>query len=304
MLDRFGFRSMTAVVSLTLAAGIILAASTATADVATKYSNAGGGRNWTDSVWGDASGGPYTSAWVDGDDARFEAGSGTINVGTVSLCGISFQPGYTLSGGTMTLTGTESPFNTADWGYSSVNAFSLGGASNSATINSNLAGAGGLTKQGSGTIHLGGTATYSGDTRINRGMLAIDASGSLLMGVADAGASDRILVGRSDGNKSLAFNGALKLGVGTVTDPTGTWTLIDKTNVPTTFGSTFSVQLANGTAFTEASDVWTLVQGAKTWTFTEANGQLGLATVPEPNAIVLLSAGLVGLLAYAWRKRK
>ena len=29
----------------------------------------------------------------------------------------------------------------------------------------------------------------------------------------------------------------------------------------------------------------------------------GLAAVPEPGMLVLLAAGLVGLLAYAWRKR-
>ena len=30
----------------------------------------------------------------------------------------------------------------------------------------------------------------------------------------------------------------------------------------------------------------------------------GLATIPEPSALILLASGLFGLLAYAWRKRK
>ena len=30
----------------------------------------------------------------------------------------------------------------------------------------------------------------------------------------------------------------------------------------------------------------------------------GIASVPEPGAIVLLATGLIGLLAYAWRKRR
>jgi len=30
----------------------------------------------------------------------------------------------------------------------------------------------------------------------------------------------------------------------------------------------------------------------------------GLTVVPEPGTLVLLAAGLLGLLAYAWRKRK
>jgi hypothetical protein len=31
---------------------------------------------------------------------------------------------------------------------------------------------------------------------------------------------------------------------------------------------------------------------------------MNVSTVPEPSALVLLAAGLIGLLAYAWRKRK
>ena len=43
--------------------------------------------------------------------------------------------------------------------------------------------------------------------------------------------------------------------------------------------------------------------GGHNWAaFTNVN--LNLTTVPEPNALALLVAGIVSLLAYAWRKRK
>ena len=34
------------------------------------------------------------------------------------------------------------------------------------------------------------------------------------------------------------------------------------------------------------------------------NVRLDISEVPEPSTLVLLASGLVGLLAYAWRKRK
>lgn len=37
---------------------------------------------------------------------------------------------------------------------------------------------------------------------------------------------------------------------------------------------------------------------------TDSWGYVGVRTVPEPGTVMLLSVGLVGLLAYAWRKRR
>jgi hypothetical protein len=69
------------------------------------------------------------------------------------------------------------------------------------------------------------------------------------------------------------------------------------------FGSTFNVLMANGSAFTNTGDVWCCVEGAKTWTFNDATGTLTLTSVPEPSTFVLFSIGTASLLAYAWRRR-
>ena len=173
MLTRLGFRWLTKVTYLAVVAMVVLAATTVRAAPSTLYSIGGqAGGNWTDAYWSTTGSAPYSSGWVDGDDARFQAGSGTITVGSISLCGISFQPGYTLSGGTITLTGDTSPFNQSDWSISAaaaVNSISMGGGSNTATINSVLAGSGGMNKLGGGTIVLGGANTFTGVTSFSGG---------------------------------------------------------------------------------------------------------------------------------------
>lgn len=74
-----------------------------------------------------------------------------------------------------------------------------------------------------------------------------------------------------------------------------------------TFGGAGSV-LAGGTMASYTSDPVSLSAGshtltfqASTWTFLD---NVSSSTVPEPSAIVTLLAGLVALLAYAWRKRR
>ena len=87
-------------------------------------------------------------------------------------------------------------------------------------------------------------------------------------------------------------------------------------NNPTDTWSTFALSHTNGTT------AWSLTLNGSTHNWTgPANGtnynwvKFNLATgdqsnvyfdaiVPEPGTMVLLATGLIGLLAYAWRKRK
>jgi autotransporter-associated beta strand protein len=122
----------------------------------------------TDNFWSTSdTGGAATGAWVADDVAVFSAGTdvtGTYSVtvsGTQSASGVRFEEGaVTLTGGTINLTnsGTVNVINGL-----------------TATVNSAIGGAVGLTKSGEGTLVLGGANTYAGNT-----ILATNASVSPL----------------------------------------------------------------------------------------------------------------------------
>ena len=155
----------------------------------------------------------------------------------------------------------------------------------------------GMTKNGSGTLTLSGANAYTGNTTVGAGTLTLAGSGSLLMDVNNANASSQLL-----GTGALNLDGLLKLDVSAVTDTTGIWQLVSS-GLTTSYALT-GVQLASGGAFTDANGVWTRAElPTRVWTFAQSNGTLTLA-VPEPGTLALLAAGLLGLLAYAWRKRK
>ena len=127
------------------------------------FSNTEGAQSW-DTVtanWGAASGGPYDSAWANGD-AIFEGTAGTVTVSTVSADSLTFSvAGYTLTNGDVTLTGP------------------MVAANANANISSVIAGSAGLVKVGSGTLTLVGANTYSGGTTVSNGMIAVNADGQL-----------------------------------------------------------------------------------------------------------------------------
>ncbi len=124
--------------------------------------------NWT------IDGGANNIKWTDGSDAVFGTGAaGTAGVvtiaGTVSTPSVTFNKAfddtsYSLTGGTLTLTGTATV--TTD------------GATND--IASNITGAVGLTKAGAGILTLSGASNdYTGMTTINLGTLALSGTGAL-----------------------------------------------------------------------------------------------------------------------------
>ncbi|MEA1016004.1 beta strand repeat-containing protein, partial [Sphingosinicella sp. LY1275] len=161
---------------------------------------AGGSGTWTADTattnWTDAAG--NTSERWGGDFAVFAGQAGTVTVsttsGAISPTGMQFATtGYRIQGDPLTLAAATNV---------RVGDGSAAGAATTATIASQLTGAGSLTKQDLGTLVLTGANDYSGGTNVLAGTLQIGDGGAtgVLPGNVNIGAA----VGGS--TPTLAFN--------------------------------------------------------------------------------------------------
>ena len=154
-------------------------------------------RNWYDYYTGGY------RAWMDAnnDDASF-LGNGTVSLsGNLSANSVVFHPlattdTYTLNGGTLTNSQFLIP-------------------ASQMTVNSILAGSGGLVKQGAGTLVLGGANLYTGTTVVNAGSLTLSGTGTL-----GGGGGGGVLVNGSTAVLNLGglirTNGAIMLATGSI----------------------------------------------------------------------------------------
>ena len=203
-------------------------------------------------------------------------------------------------------------------------------------------GTGGLIKQGGGALTLTGTSTYAGATALNVGTLQIDGSLANTSGVSVATGAVLRGSGSIAGAVSLASGSAIEPGgmgnVGTLTlggltlaSGTGLGFDLNTTTTSDMISMTSSLLTINGLEFDDFNfnalagfDVgsYTLIDagsvsgslGAATGVIGSLYGTLALSggdlmlnvttAVPEPNTLALLTSGLLGLVAYAWRKRK
>jgi autotransporter-associated beta strand protein len=166
-----------------------------------------------DSTWDTATTANWSGfKWAAGDDATFGAtgiGSVTIAGGGVSANSVTFNTaGYTIGGGTLTLTGAASITSNAN-----------------ATISSVVAGSAGLSTLGSGTLTLTNANTYSGSTSVGAGRLVISGATAVSgFGSNTSVASGATLELNNSADAELAKPSMNLTGAGTVVKSgAGTW---------------------------------------------------------------------------------
>jgi fibronectin-binding autotransporter adhesin len=247
------------------------------------------------------SGGTNTTG--DLEFGRYSGSSGIykLNGGTLILSSVTTGSGsatFNFGGGTLQ---ASAPFSTTlpmtltgIGGNANVNT-----AGNAVTLSGPLSGLGGLNKLGTNTLTLSGANTYTGNTTVSAGTLALASAGSLVLTVEDAQNS---FISVASGAKLDIF-GTIKLDIGDVMPLSESWTLVSNSGT-VVYEPSFALTTTDGASFTQANDVWSYTAGSQHWTFTEATGVLSLSTVPEPSTFALLGVAVFCLLGHTWRSRK
>jgi fibronectin-binding autotransporter adhesin len=271
--------------------------------------SAGGSGSWSSlgATWS-PDGGTTVGTWDPARRAIFGTAGGTVTVqgsGISAASGLEFTAdGYTVTGGTLSLTGGAAADNTVTVA-----------AGNAATIASRIQTTAGLTKAGPGRLVLSGTNSFSGGTTVSGGTLQVGngTTGSLTGDVAietggrlvfDPGATTTFAGGVSGtglvekaGSGSLTLSGAnshtggTRLEAGSLTAAggtafgSGTVTAIDG-NLFATAGTTVTNPITVGEVSGGGTPV--LVAG---WDF-QTTDTGGTAVTPAPTTPNLFSANL------------
>jgi fibronectin-binding autotransporter adhesin len=164
----------------------------------------GGSGTWTNGLgnWNTGSG---DTTWNSAtpDSAIFGGTAGSVTLGgAVTVGNMVFNSAYNLFGGGNTLTLSNSTIT----------------VNTSATINSAIGGSTGLTKDGTGSLLLGGTNTYTGTTTISAGTLNTGPSGTL--GTGDIVNNGALVLGAFTGptlSQVISGTGKINITAGTVT---------------------------------------------------------------------------------------
>lgn len=125
---------------------------------------------------------------------------------------------------------------------------------------------------------LSGDNAYRGNTTVGSGAsLTVTNTGELRFYPTTNGTTNSV-----GGSGTLQYDGTLRTDLADA-DPTpgNSWTLVNKSALNASFGSTFAVVDISLGAFTESavdSGIWELTDSGKKWTFSESNGELTVAS--------------------------
>lgn len=157
--------------------------------------------------------------------ANLYSGGTTLEAGVLSVSSEAnlgdAAGGLIFNGGTLRVTGTAYTGTTRATTLTGDGVIDVDDAGNRFALDQVIDGAGGLTKQGAGTLVLGKANTYTGASTLTDGTLALAGTGSIATSSSltiDGGAFDLTgLAGDTSVNNLSGAGGALKLGAGTLT---------------------------------------------------------------------------------------
>lgn len=270
----------------------------------------GGVFGFYEDIEGNVRGGSGTLAFRSANTAvTYNLGGGTLSLPSLTRAdaGSGFGGGngvFNLDGGTLQI--TSSSFSVPDGVANDLPFFTFnvreGGATidphgNSVTFNVPLRHAGsaaldgGLTIAGTngGTLTLSAANTYTGDTVINAGSsLVLANTGQLAFALGANGVGTRL---RGAGSATLEGTFVIDRSAAAIANG-NTWQLVANSTLSESYGASFAVA-----GFTESGNVWTLVEGDNTWTFSEATGALTLQAPVSGNPYTTWAAasGLDGV---------
>ena len=194
-------------------------------------------------------------------------------VTTLTLGGLTGNKNFAATGGVFsTNSGTGLTNN-----YNAVTALTLnpglGAAPSYSGVITNGAPNMALIKTGPGTQTLAGLNTYTGNTTVNAGTLALADNAQLKFVIGATSDTNNGITGAGTVTIDGDFNIDTTLSDASVLT-SGSWTLVDAATLTETFGPSFTLI---GAGWLETSNVWTKTVGTKKYTFDEATGILTLS---------------------------
>ena len=243
----------------------------------------------------------------------FPSGTLTVAAGTVAIgpnsAGNVFHDNTSVAlnaGGSFDMGGKNEKFNSISGTGTFLNTggsqstLTVSGFSGSSVFGGQITGNIALThSDANSSTTLNGLNTYSGNTSITNATatFTLGTTGGLTFYPSANGGTNWIN-GTAGATVNLDGGFTFDLTNADVTDG-NIWNIVEASDLVETYGASFAVS-----GFTQASDVWTRVDGSNTWTFTESTGVLSLSVVPEPLTSSLIVAAVLCGGAMATRRRR